>query len=310
MQLKPQRALSSAQAHVTRPAPELGSTSRGSAPNLAQLIQQRADPALPAAPVGNGRTPQALALSAHPADIQTPLAIPEGNRRGEFAASPSGRANATGAPGAGGPSGVGAREVTGKVNAPPGISVGAPPIPAGAVASPNAPSPNPFSPGPDVRTRLLAAARPPAIGSIPSRTPMAHETTSKPTDLENHIFAGRRTYTLMVNMPNLNVAVGSWIIRFVDRKQGLVAVPITAPEVVRKSDPAFPSELVVHGVVILTAIIRADGTVSDIAVAQSLYPELDQNAVEALSRWVFRPALKNGQPIDLEAVITVPFRTR
>ena len=162
----------------------------------------------------------------------------------------------------------------------------------------------------DIRKKLLASARPPAIASVPPQRPMAHESTAKLTDLENHILGGRRSYTLVVNMPNLNVPVGSWIIRYVDRKQGAAAEPITAPEVIRKTDPAYPSEVFVHGVVVLTAVIRSDGTVSDVAVVQSLYPELDRNAAEALSRWVFRPALKDGEPIELEAVITVPFRTR
>jgi protein TonB len=62
--------------------------------------------------------------------------------------------------------------------------------------------------------------------------------------------------------------------------------------------------------VILTAIIRADGSVSDIVVVKSLDPRLDQNAAQALSHWQFRPALKDGQAIDLEAVITVPFRSK
>jgi TonB family protein len=159
----------------------------------------------------------------------------------------------------------------------------------------------------------MAAMRPPVIASIPPRPPVAHENTGKPSDLENHIFAGRRSYTLAVNMPNLNSATGSWIIHFVDRDQGLVPAPIVAPEVLSKFDPAYPIELMrdgVNGAVILTATIRADGTVSDIVVARGVDPQLDQNAVQALSRWVFRPALKNGQAIDLEAVITVPFRTK
>jgi protein TonB len=66
----------------------------------------------------------------------------------------------------------------------------------------------------------------------------------------------------------------------------------------------------VQGIVILTAVIRADGSVGEIAIAKSLDPRLDQNAALALSRWLFRPALKDGQAIDLEAVITVPFRTK
>jgi TonB family protein len=240
------------------------------------------------------------------------VAIPEGNRRGAFAVSPAGHANATGTPGTGDSSGAGAHDASDRVNAPAGISVGASPSPS-AVAAPNAPSLKPGAADPGLRAKLLAAMRPPPIASIPPRQPMARETTGKRSELENHIFAGRRSYTLAVNMPNLNSAIGSWIIHFVERDQGVVPSEIAAPEVVNKSDPAYPGDLIhdgVQGSVILTAIIRADGSVSDIAVAQSVDPQLDQNAVQALSRWVFRPALKNGQAIDLDAVITVPFRAK
>jgi TonB family protein len=308
---KPQRALPRS---VALPAPEVGSIRPRGAPNLAQLLPPVSNP-IPSPPqAGHAQMPQVVALSAHPAEVQAPpVAIPEGNRRGAFAASPAGHANATGKPGAGDSSGVGSHDASNTVNAPAGISVGASPLPAAAEAVPNAPAPQPAAAEPELRRKLLAAMRPPAIASIPPRPPLARETAGKPTDLENHIFAGRRSYTLLVNMPNLNAAIGSWIIRYVDREQGLVPTPITAPEVVRKSDPAYPGELIddnVHGTVVLTAIIRADGSVSDIVVAQSLDSQLDQNAAQALSRWVFRPALKNGQPIDLEAVITVPFRTK
>jgi protein TonB len=148
--------------------------------------------------------------------------------------------------------------------------------------------------------------------SIPPR-PALRESTAARSEVENRIFAGRRSYTLSVNMPNLNAATGSWIIHFVERVPSLPQSPIAAPEVVSKSDPAYPGELMkdgVQGTVVLTAIIRADGSVSDIAVAKSLNPRLDQNAVQALSHWLFRPALKNGQAIDLEAVITVPFQRK
>jgi len=116
-----------------------------------------------------------------------------------------------------------------------------------------------------------------------------------------------------VNMPNLNTSTGSWIIHFVEREPGAVQSPIAAPEVVSKFDPAYPGDLIhdgIQGVVILTAIIRADGSVGDISIAKSLDPRLDQNAAQAFSQWLFRPAIKNGQAIDLEAVITVPFRAK
>ena len=153
----------------------------------------------------------------------------------------------------------------------------------------------------------------PSVTSIPPRQPIARETTEPRSDLEKRVFAGRRSYGLLVNMPNLNTTTGSWIIHFVEREPGSAQSPIAAPEVVKKSDPAYPGELMqdgIQGTVILTAIIRADGSVGDIVIAKSLEPRLDRNAAQALSRWLFRPALKNGQAIDLQAVITVPFRAR
>ena len=152
---------------------------------------------------------------------------------------------------------------------------------------------------------------PPAMANIPPRP--QSESTTQPSQLETRVFNGRRSYTLAVNMPNLNSSTGSWIIHFVERDPGAKPSQIAAPEVLRKSDPAYPGELVqdgVQGTVVLTAIIRSDGSVSDIVVAKSLEPRLDHNAVEALSRWIFRPAMKNGQAIDLEAVIIVPFRLK
>jgi hypothetical protein len=32
--------------------------------------------------------------------------------------------------------------------------------------------------------------------------------------------------------------------------------------------------------------------------------------MEALSQWKFKPAEKHGEPVDLEAVVRIPFRSR
>jgi len=314
-QLKPRLALPDFQPNVAPPAPEVGSVRRGSSDGLARLLPPVAAPVPPAPQVGDAHhsSGQIVALSLHPAEVNAPLEVPLGNRRGAFAASPTGHAGAPGAPGADISSGIGAHDSKGTVNVPAGISVGAASAPASPIASPNAPTAKPVPADPALRAKLLAAMRPPPVMSIPPRQPVAHESTGVRSELENRIFAGRRSYTLAVNMPNLNTATGSWIIHFVEREPGAVKSPIAAPEVVSKSDPAYPGELIhdgIQGTVILTAIIRADGSVSDIAIAKSLDPRLDQNAVQALSRWLFRPALKDGQAIDLDAVITVPFRTK
>ncbi len=78
-----------------------------------------------------------------------------------------------------------------------------------------------------------------------------------------------------------------------------------------KVDPKYPPALMsarVQGDVILYAIIRKNGTVDSIQLIKGIEPRLDQNAMEALARWKFRPAERRGEPVELEAVVTIPFR--
>jgi TonB family protein len=317
----PRLVLPAFQPKVVEPAPDTGFGGRRNTASLAQLAPRVAPPMPEMQQMGDGQrsTAQIIALNLHPAEAYAPVELPSGNRSGAFAASPGGRTEASGTPGAETGAASGTGESRSPVNAPAGIHVGGAAQPAAAVAAPNAPdhpngpARNPAPGDADVRARLMAAMRTPPIASIPPHQPIARENSASRSALENRIFGGRRSYTLSVNMPNLNTATGSWIIHFVERNPGAAHSPIAAPEVVSKFDPAYPAEVMkdgVQGTVILTAIIRSDGSVGNIAVAKSLDPRLDHNAVEALSHWLFRPALKDGQAIDLEAVITVPFRLK
>ena len=113
-------------------------------------------------------------------------------------------------------------------------------------------------------------------------------------------------------MPNLNSFGGSWVIRFAELKQSMAQADLTAPVAVLQVDPAYPTELMrghVEGVVVLYAVIGADGNVSQIRVLQGVDERLDASACEALAKWHFRPATKNGNAIDLEAVVQIPFRS-
>jgi TonB family protein len=60
--------------------------------------------------------------------------------------------------------------------------------------------------------------------------------------------------------------------------------------------------------VTLRAIIHADGTVGDIVVVQDPDARLGRYAAEALARWHFRPASKNGANVDVEAIVMIPFK--
>ena len=96
-------------------------------------------------------------------------------------------------------------------------------------------------------------------------------------------------------------------------RAGLSASDVAGPVPLRKVDPKYPPELRtahVEGEVILYAIIRKDGTVDSIQLVHSVDTQLDANAMEALAQWKFQPAEKRGEPIDLEAVVHIPFRSR
>ncbi len=130
------------------------------------------------------------------------------------------------------------------------------------------------------------------------------------------IFARRRVYSMNVNMPNLNSATGSWILNFSEMRspstvpQIKTSDEIAEPAPLHKVDPKYPPTLMaehVEGEVILYAVIRRDGSVDGIQVVRGIDPQLDGNAVRALAQWKFRPAERQGEPVDLEAIVHIPF---
>jgi protein TonB len=63
----------------------------------------------------------------------------------------------------------------------------------------------------------------------------------------------------------------------------------------------------VEGKVRLWAVIGKDGRVADISLLQHLDARLDSSAEEALGKWQFQPALRNGVAVDVDAVFEIPF---
>jgi TonB family protein len=266
---------------------------------------------------------QIIALSLNPADVRGPVEVPSGNRSGEFHASPGGKPDAPGTPnitetpgatssGAGGGKGPGSGN-GGNGSAPPGISVGSAPPGAATAAVAGTPGKSPADARLEENRKLIAAAMRPSVPVV-SRPPIAPPPTMSDSDtdsIERQVFGPKKYYSLVLNMPNLTSATGSWIVRFAELKQSDNKVAIAAPVAVTKVDPAYPAEALrdnVEGTVTLYAVIHTDGTVSGIKVLNSVDPRLDEAAAHALSRWQFRPGTKNGDPVELEAVVMIPFR--
>lgn len=267
-----------------------------------------------AAASGGGRI---IALNVRPLPPDTPAETPSGNRRGSFAATPEGKPGATGTPKIEGSDAASSKgestETNGKAAAgvPPGLHVGSNPHTneASAVASGSAGNGGGIgsSPGQTVdRGTLMANATPPRITGTPRRS-----YPENATSLERQVFGDRRFYSMSLNMPNLNSAGGSWVVRFAELKDDNQQGELTAPVAINKVDPAYPLELMRHnvqGTVTLYAVIRSDGSVADVRVLQGVDDRLDEYARAALLKWRFHPATRNGTAVDLETVVMIPFK--
>ena len=84
---------------------------------------------------------------------------------------------------------------------------------------------------------------------------------------------------------------------------------IRRPEKLRHVDPVYPpiaKAARVSGIVIVEAIIAADGTVRGARVIRSV-PMLDQAALDAVNQWRYTPTMLNGQPMEVIISVNVTF---
>jgi periplasmic protein TonB len=65
----------------------------------------------------------------------------------------------------------------------------------------------------------------------------------------------------------------------------------------------------IEGDVLLSAGVRADGSVDDVTVTTSLdaVNGLDEQAVKALKQWQFRPGTKDGKPVAVRIAVQMRF---
>ena len=85
-----------------------------------------------------------------------------------------------------------------------------------------------------------------------------------------------------------------------------------APAPLRKTlreavQPAGPGA---EGWVQVAAVIGKDGKIRAITPLPGRTPAVATKAAEDLMNWEFRPASRNGEPIDVDVVIEIPFRVQ
>jgi TonB family protein len=86
---------------------------------------------------------------------------------------------------------------------------------------------------------------------------------------------------------------------------------ITAPHATYSPDPKYPkkeSKARHRGTVVLDLVVDTDGLPRDIQVSHALSPEFDEAAIDAVKKWKFSPATRDGKPIATEIDVEVNFR--
>jgi TonB family protein len=87
-------------------------------------------------------------------------------------------------------------------------------------------------------------------------------------------------------------------------------VGITAPHLVTAPDPDYPDgarRAKIQGKVLVQCEVGTDGTVRNARILTSLRKDLDASAIDAVSKWRFEPAIKDGKPVVVQINVEVNF---
>ncbi len=170
----------------------------------------------------------------------------------------------------------------------------------------------PARPAPD-RTRTRAVLYSEKVRSIPAATlsvPLRPSSRTIPRAVDAR-FQGRNVYTMVVPIENLPTYAGDWIIWFAERQPMAGNTPLMrAPLPYRKMEPVdqpasgSPGQARVQ----IAAVLDKDGRLDKITPMLAKPATMTEQAVmQDLDSWEFKPATRDGVPVDVEVVIEIPY---
>ena len=222
--------------------------------------------------------------------------LPEGSRKAQFAAGP--KLNPNGASSAGTSSGITVPDLT--------VRGGDEDAARNLIARAMSPSYN----SPTSLESLRASARENAR-RLDTSYEMVHPSGTRVSGAPDPRFLGRQVFSVALQSPNLTSHEGSWLMWYADREELNYRALISAPQPTHKVDPKYiatAAEEKVEGTVRLAFVISTDGRVYGVETVKGIDDRLDRSAVEALEKWQFTPAIREGKPIPVDALVEIPFR--
>ncbi len=125
-------------------------------------------------------------------------------------------------------------------------------------------------------------------------------------------------YSIFLPMPGKN-----WSLQYCEKSAGAQKSMAEAPgTVLHLEKPLLPPDVDLsqrfdfkrlqlpvensHRTIILRGVIAIDGTIQHLVVHQGVLPEMDEAARIAFSRWAFKPAVRDGRPVEVEILVGIP----
>ncbi len=86
---------------------------------------------------------------------------------------------------------------------------------------------------------------------------------------------------------------------------------VGAPTLLHKVEPSYSVEAraaKVQGTVLLAVVIGTDGTAGDVQLRKGVGYGLDEQALDAITQWTFKPGMRDGMAVPVQATIEVNFK--
>jgi len=277
-------------------------------PELTKLVEQlKVDPLKLNSPIPVTRPDlrNFLALSPMPAVAEPAISLPPGEARGSFAISPDPNLAASemerSVAGSGLAGSSGTSSGPGK-NIFPGIT-----IIGGTVDNRMAGNPSPN------------AGTPPPLQTSYGITVLSSASGSGLPNLG--VFSSEQVYTAFLDMRrDRSDRAPSWTVEYAlfqpipnqasgANKRGKGEQGVVLPFPAIKGQPAMPAELVRKypgQMVIVYAIINIEGKMEQMVVKDTPDARLNEPVLNALGKWVFRPAQRDGETVPAKVLLGIP----
>src|SRR5581483_7615912 len=125
------------------------------------------------------------------------------------------------------------------------------------------------------------------------------------------VFHDERVYTVYIPMRRSEQeADPTWTLQYALLKdQSVPSGQVVPPAAATREWPEIPAALekkYAQRQVVIYAVVDKEGKVDDITVKRTPDHRVSDPIVQALSKWVFRPAQVNGAPVSVKVLFGIP----